>query len=152
MKGKRIKNNKLYKKIPFWLIIIIIILLIIIISYIKKQKEIEKSIINTLSASDFIAGIENAKSHIDEFSYNNTTGKTEYIPKKITLEMYNRIREDMNEDDVICILGSNEVEKLEAENTYILTWGDMEMKKGYWIQIIFDKDKKVVSKSEIGLK
>ncbi len=130
---------------------ICILLCIIIISYLKdKETEKTQSKIGE-GASDYISGIDNAQSHIDEFSYNYQTGKVEYKPSDITLEMYNRIKEGMTQEEVISILGKYET-KLDGENTYLLQWGESNMSKGYWISIVFNKDETVSSKSQLGLK
>lgn len=142
----------LIKKWWFWVIIVVIIALLasIIINQIK-QEEVEKTAQNIgNSATDFISEMDSAQSHLNEFSYNYKTGEVEYTPSKITLEMYNRINEGMSEKEVSQILGVGE--KLQGENTYMISWGDMNMSKGYWIQITFNSSNKVISKSQIGLK
>lgn len=142
----------LIKKWWFWIIAICICVFIcmIIVSYLenKKSESVQSKIGG--EASDYISGINNAQSHIDEFSYNYGTGEVEYKASKITLEMYNRIKEGMNEKEVIQILGNGE--KMEGDNTYILSWGDINMSNEFSIQIVFNKDKTVLSKSQIGLK
>ena len=95
---------------------------------------------------------ENTKSHLDDFSYNYETGDVEYHPN-ITLEMYDRIKEEMTQEAVVAILGKHE-NKLDGENTYMLEWGNSysPITGGYWIQIVFDQNEKVLSKSQTGLK
>ena len=65
----------------FILVCIVIILAIVIPNIIEKNK-IQKTF-ETMGegASEFIEGINNAKSHLDEFTYNNETGEVEYHPK-----------------------------------------------------------------------
>jgi len=145
--------KNLVKKWWFWVIVIIIvvILFILISNYIENQR-MKKTFANIgNSATDFISGIDNANSHLNEFSYNYDSGEVEYRPSKITLQMYNRIEEGMKQEEIISVLGKYE-NKLEGENTYILDWGDSNMSKGYWIRVIFSKEGNVISKSQIGLK
>lgn len=146
--------KKLIKKWWFWIITLAICLILyIIISNYIENRELKDSMSNIgEGASEFIEGINNAESHLDEFSYNYETGEVEYRPKKITLEMYNRIKEGMNQEDVVLNLGKYD-NKMTGDNTYILEWGDAEMKKGYWISIVFNKDTNTVfNKTQIGLK
>lgn len=145
--------KNIIKKWWFWIIAICICMLIYIITVsCLKNKETEKvqSKIGE-GASDYISGIDNAQSHIDEFSYNYETGKVEYKPSNTTLEMYNRIKEGMKQEEVVSILGEYET-KLDGENTYLLQWGESNMSKGYWISIVFNEDGTVSSKSQLGLK
>ena len=137
--------KKLIKKWWFWIITLeICLILYIIISNYIENRELKDSMSNIgEGASEFIEGINNAESHLDEFSYNYETGEVEYRPKKITLEMYNRIKEGMNQEDVVLNLGKYD-NKMTGDNTYILEWGDAEMKKGYWISIVFNKDTNTV--------
>lgn len=131
----------LIKKWWFWTIIILVVVVVILI--IKS--------INTTQTFQNSENIENnIQSHLNEFTYNYETGEVEYRPTQITLEMYSRINEGMNEKEVIQILGVGE--KLEGENTYMISWGDINMSKGYTIQIIFNTNNEVISKSQIGLK
>lgn len=135
------------------IVIIVCVLLCIIIVFYLKNKETEKVQSKTgEGASDYISGIDNTKSHIDEFSYNYKTGEVEYKPSKITLEMYNRIKEGTTQEEVISILGKYE-KKSEGENTYMLEWGNSyaPINNGHWIQIVFDTNKKVFSKYQTGL-
>lgn len=147
--------KNIIKKWWFWVIVFMVLIIIgLIIRESTKQiklKETAKNIRN--SASEFIAGINNAQSHSNEFSYNYETGKTEYTPLKITLEMYNSIKQEMTQEEVISILGKYN-NKLDSENTYILEWGNSysPVNDGYWIQIVFNKDKKVLNKYQVGLK
>lgn len=148
------KEKSFYKKWWFWVIVIIVcvLLCIITVSYLKnKETEKVQSKIGE-GASDYISGIDNAQSHIDEFSYNYETGEVEYKPSKITLEIYNRIKEGTTQEEVISILGKHE-KKSEGENTYMLEWGNSyaPINNGYWIQIVFDTNKKVLSKYQTGL-
>lgn len=141
------------KKWWFWGgIIVICILSYILISKHIENKKLEQTFENMgKGANDFITGIDNSQSHIDEFSYNYETGEVEYKPSNITLEMYNRIKEGMTQKEIISILGKYET-KSEGENTYLLQWGESNMSKGYWISIVFNKDGTVASKSQLGLK
>lgn len=146
--------KKLIKKWWFWIITLVIFLILyIIISNYIENKELKDAMSNIgEGASDFIEGINNAESQLDKFSYNYETGEVEYKPKKITLEMYNRIKEGMNQEDVVLNLGKYD-NKMTGDNTYMLEWGDAEMKKGYWISIIFSKDTNTIcNKYQIGLK
>lgn len=145
--------KNLVKKWWLWgiLIIVVVILFVLISNYIENKK-IKKTFDNIgNSSTDFISGIDNANSNLNEFTYNYNTGEVEYKISKITLEMYNRIEEGMRQEELISILGKYE-NKLDGENTYILDWGDSNMSKGYWIRVIFSKDGNVISKSQIGLK
>lgn len=144
---------KIFKKWWIWLIIILTILIISVI-VIKKiqEKQMENSFENIgKSTVDFLKGIDNAKSHIDEFFYNSQTGNVEYKPSEITLEMFNRIKEGMIENEVILNLGQYD-NKILGENSYVISYGNSDLSKGYWIQIVFNKNNKVISKSQIGLK
>ncbi len=147
--------KKIIKKWWFWVIVAcVVILLYILVSNYTENKKVEDTFKNIgKSASNFVAGSENTKSHINEFSYNYSTGKVEYKPEKITLEMYNRIKKEMTIDEVISILGDYD-NKLDGENTYLVEWGSMDAPKnnGYWIQIVFNKDEKVLNTSQLGLK
>lgn len=144
------------KKWWFWTIILIIcIILYVAISFYMENKRLKESITNIGDgASDFIEGINNAQSHVNEFYYNNTTGEAEYKPSKITLEMYDKIQEGMSQEEVVLILGQYE-DILNGENTYTLEWGNeySPMYDGYWIQITFDINKKeTLKKHQFGLK
>jgi len=146
-------NGKLYQKWWFWGIVIIFVIFIIFIINLAIEQNKLKDTAESIGegASNFISGIENSQSHINEFSYNYETGEVEYKPSKITLEMYERIKVEMEQKEVVTILGKYE-NKLDGENTYILDWGDSNMSKGYWIRVIFSKEGNVISKSQIGLK
>lgn len=147
--------ESIIKKWWFWVILITIcILCYVFISHYLENKEINESVSNIgKGASDFMEGVNNAQSHLNEFSYNYNTGEVEYKPFKITLEMYNRIEEGMSQDKVISILGQYE-DILNGENTYILEWGNQysPVYDGHWIQITFNaNEKKVLKKYQIGL-
>lgn len=151
----KLKKIKLYKKWWFWEIIIVICILIytLTINYIKN-KETKESLTNIAnSATNFISGIEKAQSHLNEFSYNYETGQAEYKPSKITLEMYNKIKEGMKEEELSSILGKCD-NKLQGEETYIMEWGNSysPVYGGYWIQIVLDTNNTVMSKNQVGLK
>ncbi len=147
--------KNIIKKWWFWVIFIIICILCYVFTlHYLDNKKIKKSVSNIGNgASDFIEGVDNAQSHLDEFSYNYDTGEVEYKPSKITLEMYNRIEEGMSQDEVVSILGKYE-DMLNGENTYILEWGNeySPVHNGYWIQITFNvNEKNVLKKYQIGL-
>lgn len=75
-------EKKLYQKWWFWILIIIILISIClgINSYIENKK-LEETFSNIgNSASDYIKGIDNAQSHLNEFSYNYNTGTVDYNP------------------------------------------------------------------------
>lgn len=137
-----------------YFLIVIIILAICWKVHIEK-KEAEKTVSNIgKSATDFLNDTDNAKSHLEEFSNNYKDEVVEYKPSKITLDKYETIKEDMEEEEVISILGQYD-KRNDGENTFLLEWGNSysPVYDGYWIQIIFNnKDKKVLSKSQIGLK
>lgn len=148
--------KNLIKKWWFWgIIIVICILSYILISKHIENKKLEKTFENMgKGASDFITDIDNSESHIDEFSYNYETGEVEYKPSNITLEMYNRIKEGMTQEEVISILGKYET-KSEGENTYVLEWGNSyaPINNGYWLQIVFDTThQNVLNTYQVGLK
>lgn len=147
--------KNIVKKWWFWTIVLIICIAtyMLISSYIENKKLNEAASNIGKGASDFLEGIENGESHIDEFSYNYQTGEVEYKPLKITSEMYNRIEEGMSEDEVVSILGKYE-DIFNGENTYILEWGNeySPVYGGYWIQITFDNnEKQVLKKHQYGL-
>ncbi len=133
-------------------IIAIIIIFIAIAIFVNSNNTTQDKFSSMGSgASDYINEIDNAQSHLNEFTYDSSSKSVNYTPTNITLEMYNRINSGMNEKDVINILGTGE--KTEGENTYLMSWGESNMSKGYWIQIVFDSSSKnVISKSQIGLK
>lgn len=133
-------------------IIAIIIIFIAIAIFVNSNNTTQDKFSSMGSgASDYINEIDNAQSHLNEFTYDSSSKSVNYTPTNITLEMYNRINSGMNEKDVINILGTGE--KTEGENTYLMSWGGSNMSKGYWIQIVFDSSSKnVISKSQIGLK
>lgn len=137
-----------------YFLIVIIILAICWKAHIEK-KEVEKTVSNIgKSATDFLNDTDNAESHLEEFSNNYKDEVVEYKPSKITLDKYETIKEDMEEEEVISILGQYD-KRNDGENTFLLEWGNSysPVYDGYWIQIIFNnKDKKVLSKSQIGLK
>lgn len=149
------EKKSIYKNWWFGVILIIICILIFIaISFYIKNRQTEEKLKRIgEEATDFISSIDNAQSHLNEFSYNYQTGEVEYEPSRITLETYNRIKEGMLEDEVISILGKYE-NKLNRENTYMLEWGNSyaPITDGHWIQIVFDMNKKVSSKHQMGLK
>ena len=75
-------ERKLYQNWWFWLWIIIIFISICfgINSYIENKKLEEAFSHIGNSASNFITDIDNAPSHLNEFSYNNITGTVDYNP------------------------------------------------------------------------
>jgi len=79
--------KNLLKKGWFWLIIIIVAIIVIpiviAISLQGKEKEKEKNTFESMSngVKEFYDGKNNAKSHLDEFVYNNETGEVEYHPQ-----------------------------------------------------------------------
>ncbi len=149
-------NKDIRNSIIFVIIGIIIVLAIIIPIAIKHNKENEelKKSFSTIgnSAKEYVEEKENVKSHIDEFSYNNTTGEVEYH-SAITLEMYNRIEEGMTKEEVIAILGKEDAILGEGEGeNYIIEYGDSLLKKGYWIHFTMErKTNKVINKKQVGL-
>lgn len=147
------KEKTFYKKWWFWGITILIFIIIGVIIYTKlENKKLETTFKNMGEGfSDYYDNKKNTTSHLNEFTYNYETNECEYKPEKITLEMYNRIKEGMTQEDVILNLGKYN-NKLDGENTYMLEWGDSNISKGYWISIVFNKEDTVVSKSQIGLK
>lgn len=146
--------KNIVKKWWFWIIIFFTVLIIIFIIFkIIEENKIKTNMVSMVEGmSDYYKGINNSKSHIDEFNYNNTTGKVEYRPT-ITLEKYNNIREGMDDKEVVSIIGNYD-KKSEGENTYMLEWGNAysPVYNGYWIQIIFDTNNKVLNKYQTGLK
>ena len=147
--------KELIKKWWFWVIIAIVCVLLIYLTIFFTEKKKTKDSLSVIgnSVSNYISDTNEVQSHIDEFSYNYETKEVEYKPSKVTMEMYDRIEEKMNQDDVISILGKYE-DRLEEENTYILEWGNSysPIYGGYWIQIVFDNSKKVIRKYQTGLK
>lgn len=140
------------KKHIYILIFAVIFLFIVIAIFVNSNNKTQNNLSSMGSAaSDYTNGIDNAQSHLSEFTYDSTSGTVNYTPSNITLEMYNRINNGMSKNDVISILGDGE--KMEGENTYFISWGTSDMSKGYWIQIVFDSStNNVISKSQIGLK
>lgn len=143
--------------IIFIIVCIIIVLVIIIpiaINHNKENKKLEDSF-STIgqASSDFMTGIDKADSYTNDFSYNYETGEVEYHPT-ITLEMYNRIEEGMTKQNVIDNLGKEDnIIENEESNSYIIEYGESYLTKGYWVQIIIDKEtNKVLKKYQVGLK
>lgn len=133
--------------------IIAIAIVAIIITYLIRQNQITDTIKNIgESSTEFYNGTQNAKSYLNDFTYNYETGKVEYRPSTITLEMYNRIKKGMSEDTVVSILGlGNKLEPEEA-STYIINW-ENSSPNYYFIHITFDKaTKEVISLNQVGLK
>lgn len=149
--------KSIIKKWWFWGIVFLILLIVAfeVYEYIEQQKTIKTwqkigEAINEEMEKD--TRVAETKTHLDEFSYNYVTDEVEYHPI-ITLEMYNRIKEGMAQEEVISILGKQE-NKLDGENTYVLEWGNSykPVTGGYWIQIVFDKKtSKVTNMSQTGL-
>ncbi len=147
--------KNLIKKWWFWIIVISIgmIICISISNYLENQKN-KKAVANIgNSASEFIEGIDNANSFLNEFTYNYETGEVEYHPT-ITIEKYNSIKEGMTEKEVTSILGNGKKLQSEGKNGFLMTWGELETWKPpyYRIQIYFNKSGVVYSKSQMGLK
>lgn len=65
-------------------IIIFIITIAIILYFIISNNTKTNNAMSTIgnSATDYIKGIDNAKSHLNEFTYNSKTNKVEYSPQK----------------------------------------------------------------------
>lgn len=150
----KVENKPIYIKWWFWTTIIgIIIISYIIVSNYIKNKELETSFKSIgEGATEYITGIYDADSHLDEFDYNYATGKVEYKPK-ITIEKYNQIKEGMTEKEVISILGDGEKLQPEEANGFLIVWGDLIISNPpyYRIQITFDSLGKVIDKYQIGL-
>ena len=146
-------EKKLYQKWWFLIILLVIIIIIGAVIYTKLENEKLETTFKNMGEgfSDYYDNKKNITSHLNEFTYNYETNESEYKPKIITLEIYNRIKEGMTQEEVILNLGKYD-NKLNGENTYMLEWGNSNMSKGYWISIIFNKEGTVVSKSQIGLK
>lgn len=69
-------------KIIIFLVICLIIILAIVIPGIIEENKTKESFKNMGNgAKDYYEGINNAHSHIDEFTYNRNTGVVEYHPK-----------------------------------------------------------------------
>lgn len=148
--------KNLIKKWWFWAIIVTVIIAssTIILQCINKKK-IEDNLANIgKEMTDFYSGIENANTHINEFTYNYETGQVEYKPVTITLEMYNRINNGMTEKEVINILGNGEKLQPEKSAGFLINWGKLEIwEYPYFnIQINFNSSGEVISKSQLGLK
>lgn len=149
--------KKIIKKWWFWVIVICIIFVVVMAMIERNQQRQIKETAEKIgeSASDFYTGTQEANTHLDEFTYNYETGEVEYRAETVTLEMYNRIKNGMSEEEVVNILGIGEKLSTEGSNTYMITWGDVNITKEpyYNVQIIFNNDtKEVVNKSQIGLK
>lgn len=148
------ENKPIYKKWWFWTTIIAIaIISYIIVSNYIENKELETSLKNIgEGATEYIKGIYDADSHLDEFTYNYATGEVEYKPE-ITVEKYNQIKEGMTEEEVVSILGSGEKLQPEEANGFLMVWGDLMISNPpyYRIQITFDSSGKVTDKYQLGL-
>lgn len=147
------EKKPIYKKWWFWLIIIGIIIIFIVIIKWLENKELETSLKNVgEGATDFIEGIYDSDSHLNEFTYNYETGEVEFKPQ-ITIEKYNQIKEGMTQDEVINILGNGEKSQPEGSKGFLMTWGDLNLSHPpyYCIHVIFDSSGKVSSKNQLGL-
>ena len=148
------KKKTFYKKWLFWLgIIVVIIIVVVIIKYIDDTQKTKETLRNIgEGATDYIQGTKNTTSHIDEFTYNYTTGEVEYKPQ-ITIEKYNSIKEGMTEKEVINILGDGEKLQPEPNSGFLITWGDLNLNNPpyYRIQITFNSSGCVTTKSQMGL-
>lgn len=149
------KEKTFYKKWWFWIIVIALVVIIVLIIFFKyrENKKIEEKIENIgKGASDYLEGIENANSHLNEFTYNYATGEVEYKPQ-ITLEKYNQIENGMTEEVVISILGNGEKMQQEESKGFLMAWGELNLNNYpyYWIQIIFNSSGEVTSKYQLGL-
>lgn len=146
--------KKLIKKWWFWIIATSIGLIICISISIYLESQKNKKVVANIGngASEFIEGIDNANSFLNEFTYNYETGEVEYQPT-ITIEKYNSIKEGMTEKEVISILGNGEKLQPEGSNGFLITWGELEIWKPpyYRIQVYFNKSGVVHSKSQMGL-
>ena len=135
------------------IIVIIGLVVYLVVNKIYRENETTKAMKNIgETAKDYVEGIKNAESHLNEFPYNNETGQVEYHPK-ITLEAYNRIKEEMTKEEVVAILGKEDnIIKNDNSNSYIVEYGESYLTKGYWVQIIIDKEtNKVLKKYQVGL-
>ena len=145
--------KKIIKKWWFWLIIVLIFLILfLIVNEIIEQQKVKKSIENIGNGiKSYTEELNNTNTHLNEFVYDEKKGQVTYSPT-ITLEKYNNIKEGMSEKEVISIIGDFD-KKLDGENTYMLEWGSSYSPayNGYWIQIVFDADGKVLNKYQTGL-
>lgn len=134
-------------------VVCVLFISIIVILQCKRQKETKETfeIIGT-SANNFYKETQNAEGYLNDFAYNETTGKVEYHPQ-ITLEKYDRIKEGMTEQEVTSILGDGEKIQPEGANSYLMTWGDLDLKKPPYcrVQITFSLNGTVKNKTQIGL-
>ena len=136
----------IYKKWWFWTIIgIVIIILFCFIDF--------KSIIlgNTEKNNQAIINQNEDSVESNIIATNDTDKKTEIDVTKLTQENYNKIKEGMQEKEVIEILGEGEKLSPEEAETYLIVWEDPN-NTFCRIQIVFDKlTERVVSMTGIGL-
>ena len=146
--------KNIIKKWWFWLTVIIALIGIgVFINEYKENKELERKFeIMGTAATEFYNELQNAKGYSDYIIYNYETNEVEYHPP-ITIKTYNRIEEGMTEKEVISIIGNGEKLQPEGSIGFLMTWGDLDLSKSpyYIIQITFDEDGKVKSKSQVGL-
>lgn len=149
--------KKIIKQWWFWCIICLILIVIsIIIIKVNEEKQLEESINNVANGMNtFIENIDNAESYADDFYYNENTGEVEYIPNSLTMDKYNKISYGMTEKQVIEILGTGEKLMPQDGNTYLITYGNLNLSKipYYYVTITFDKhNNTVASYNQLGLK
>lgn len=76
------KKKPIYKELWVWIVMCLLVLgiALIINSYIENKKIEDKFKNIGNGVSSFYNGINNAKSHLSEFSYNSLTGEVDYNP------------------------------------------------------------------------
>ena len=147
--------KEIIKKWWFWLIIIVLILCAVIgIREYKENKEIEtKFKAMAEGMTEYYESVKKTESHLDEFTYNYTTGEVEYNPENngSWLEKYNSINKGMTVEQVVEILGEGYIAPVIDEITYFMNWGEKEgLEKGQIITIQFNNEI-VYLKTHIGL-
>jgi len=146
-------KQEFYKRWWFWVIIVLIIIAIGIVVYkIQEKIRLKNSFENIAKGfEEYYQQKENTTSYLNDFSYNYETDKVEYNPSKITLEMYNRIKEGMERKKVEEILGKGRETPNSEEQSYYLNWGVEEGLKENQVIVIEFYNGKVTGKTQLGL-
>ena len=146
----------IWKKCWFWVLIVLTIFIIVIgIRIYIHKKQVQKGVENfTKGINDYVEAYNNAKSRINDFSYNYE--KEEWEKTSTTwLQKYNSIEKGMTKNEVEAILGEgyfDEIASIKDEGIFIYSWGkERGLEEGQVIVVSF-KENLVESKAQIGLK
>lgn len=145
--------KNIMKKWWFWTIITCIIFVVVAVFIkFKEQRKLEETAKKIgESASDFYTGIQEADTHLDEFTYNYETGEVEYKTDTSWLDKYELIRVGMSREEVEQILGEGfKTPDIEDESFY-LNWGEGQgLDKGQVITVHFTNNR-VTNKTKLNI-